>query len=166
MSKRIEHCLIGAISGFLATIPMSAYMLAMKHQLPLRSRDPLPPDRITQNALQAVSLDDRVSREEKIAFTALNHLGFGTSSGALYGLCCRPASVHGAVTSGCLYGLAVWSCSYLGWLPAFGLYRSAAKETSERNALMISAHLVWGASLGLATRCLSNAAHKRKVHQA
>jgi len=61
-----------------------------------------------------------------------------------------------AMMSGCIYGLGVWSCSYLGWLPASGLYRSAVNHTPERNTLMIAAHLVWGASLGLATLVISD----------
>ena len=96
-------------------------------------------------------MDDEVSRADELALSAVNHFGFGASTGALYGLLCSPRSVGHAVTSGCIYGLGVWSCSYLGWLPAVGLYRSAANDTPERNTLMIRAHLVWGAGLRLAT---------------
>jgi hypothetical protein len=49
------------------------------------------------------------------------------------------------------YGLAVWSASYLGWLPAVGLYRSALDDSPRRNLLMLSAHVVWGACLGALT---------------
>ncbi|MEJ7606229.1 MAG: DUF6789 family protein [Bryobacteraceae bacterium] len=50
---------------------------------------------------------------------------------------------------GALYGLAVWGGSYLGVMPATGLYKSATEEPAARNALMIAAHLVWGAALGV-----------------
>ena len=92
-----------------------------------------------------------------IPMTVVSHFAFGASAGCFYGPLCQPRSASGAITSGCIYGLGVWSCSYLGWLPATGLYRSAADETVERNTLMIAAHIVWGASLGLATHVLSDA---------
>jgi uncharacterized membrane protein YagU involved in acid resistance len=156
MSQRVRCCLAGAIAGLLATVPMTAVMIAGKRHLSLRSQTPLPPVQITQNALRAVRLDDEVSRAEEVALSGVNHFGFGAGTGALYGLLCSPRSVEHAVTSGCIYGLGVWSCSYLGWLPAVGLYRSAANDTPERNTLMIVAHLVWGAGLGLATHVLSD----------
>jgi uncharacterized membrane protein YagU involved in acid resistance len=156
MSQRAERCLTGAIAGLLATVPMTAVMIVGKRRLPPRSQVPLPPVQITQNALRAASVDDEVSRAEEIALSAVNHFGFGASTGVVYGWFCKPRSVANAVTTGCIYGVGVWSCSYLGWLPAAGLYRSAANDTSERNTLMIIAHLVWGAGLGLATHFISN----------
>ncbi len=157
MSLRTERSLAGAIAGLLATVPMTAVMIAGKRHLPRRSQDPLPPIQITENALRAVDLDGELSRGQVDALTAVNHFAFGASAGAFYGSLCRPRSAPDAVISGCLYGLGVWSCSYLGWLPAAGLYRSAINETPERNTLMIAAHLVWGASLGLTTLVISNA---------
>lgn len=155
MSQRARRCLAGAIAGLLATVPMTAVMIVGKRLLPKRSQHPLPPVQITQNALRAVRVEDEVSRAEEIALAAVNHFGFGASTGAIYGALRPPRSIADAMTSGCVYGLGVWSCSYLGWLPATGLYRSAVTDTPERNTLMIMAHLVWGASLGLATCFLS-----------
>ena len=156
MSQRAGQYLAGAIAGLLATVPMTAVMITGKRCLPRRSQDPLPPVQITQNALRAVDMDDELSREEELALTAVNHFAFGASAGAVYGPLCQPRSAADAVVSGCIYGLGVWSCSYLGWLPASGLYRSAVNDTPERNTLMIAAHLVWGASLGLATLVISD----------
>ncbi len=155
MSQRARRCLAGTIAGFLATAPMTAVMVAGKCCLPRRSKDSLPPVQITQNALRAINVADELSREQKVNLAAVNHFGFGASTGALFGLFCAPRSAADAVTSGCLYGIGVWSCSYLGWLPASGLYRSAVDETPERNTLMILAHIIWGASLGLATHVIS-----------
>src|SRR6188508_239336 len=45
---------------------------------------------------------------------------------------------------GALYGVGVWGASYLGLLPGAGLYPAATDESAGRNALMISAHLIWG----------------------
>ncbi len=156
MSQPMGHCLAGAIAGLMATVPMTAVMIVGKRLLPQRSQGPLPPVQITQNALRAVRLDDEVSRSEELALSSVNHFGFGASTGALYGLLCSPRSVGHAVSSGCIYGIGVWSCSYLGWLPVVGLYRCAANDTPERSTLMILAHLVWGAGLGLATHVISD----------
>ncbi len=156
MSQQAGRCLAGAIAGLMATLPMTAVMIAGKRHLPRRSQDPLPPVQITQNALRAVDLDDELSREEELALTAVNHFAFGASAGALYGPLCRANSAVDAMTSGCIYGLGVWTTSYLGWLPVTGLYRSVVDETPERNALMIVAHLVWGASLGLAAHVIAD----------
>ena len=47
------------------------------------------------------------------------------------------------------YGLAVWTTGYLGLLPALGALRPATEHPPRRTALMIAAHVVWGAALGL-----------------
>jgi hypothetical protein len=44
-------------------------------------------------------------------------------------------------------------------MPATGLYKSAKDEAGPRNLLMITAHLVWGASLGVIYDML----HKRDI---
>jgi hypothetical protein len=47
--------------------------------------------------------------------------------------------------------MAVWAGSYLGLLPAAGILPSATRDYPERNAVMIGAHVVWGAALGYFT---------------
>jgi putative membrane protein len=55
------------------------------------------------------------------------------------------------VVKGMGFGLLVWAASYLGIVPALGLIAPATRHRAQRNALMIVAHLVWGATLGLLT---------------
>ena len=55
------------------------------------------------------------------------------------------------------FGFAVWLLSYMGWLPAVGLFGPATRDTNARNALMIAAHLVWGATVGALVDCCWNA---------
>lgn len=43
--------------------------------------------------------------------------------------------------------MRVWLVSYVGWLPTAQLFPSAQRVTLARNALMIAAHVVWGAAL-------------------
>jgi uncharacterized membrane protein YagU involved in acid resistance len=49
---------------------------------------------------------------------------------------------------GSLAGLAVWTGSYLGWVPALGILPPATEHPWRRNVMMIVAHLVWGMTLG------------------
>jgi hypothetical protein len=40
----------------------------------------------------------------------------------------------------------------LGWLPAFRILKPATNHPAQRVMLMISAHLIWGATLGFITK--------------
>jgi uncharacterized membrane protein YagU involved in acid resistance len=154
MKRQAGRYLTGAAAGLLATAPMTVWMAAARRWLPWRSQEPLPPRQITHNALQSVELTDNVSKDQEAILTAVNHFAYGAGAGALYGRLHTDGSAPAAAMSGAIYGLGVWSGSYFGLMPAMGLYRSAANETAERNALMIIAHIVWGGSLGLFTHAL------------
>ncbi|MES2464705.1 MAG: hypothetical protein V4671_29430, partial [Armatimonadota bacterium] len=52
---------------------------------------------------------------------------------------------------GSLFGLTLWSVSYLGLMPAIGWHRSAVKEPAGRNALMLTANIFWGAVTAILT---------------
>jgi len=151
MDQIFGRMIFGALAGFIATAPMSAVMLAWHRRLPRHQQDPLPPEQITVNALDVAGLDDELSRSQTAALTVFNHFAYGAATGSLYGAListCRPAS---PLTSGIVYGLGVWGVSYLGLLPSLGLYRPATREPAERNWLMLTAHIVWGGSLGILT---------------
>jgi hypothetical protein len=154
--------LTGAIAGLVATVPMTAWMLLGKKRLSWRSQDALPPTQITRRTLQQIDLHDDLSCEAEAALTAINHFAYGTGAGAVYGGLFAPQSAVSATASGVVYGLGVWGGSYLGWLPAAGLYRRPSQDTSERIALMIGAHIVWGASLGLTAYLLARRNTRQK----
>ena len=133
-----------ALSGCLATVPMTLWMLAAQHfLLPRRERFQLPPEQITEHAAQAVGLDAMTEQPAaRRALTVFTHFAYGAATGALYApLRFLPAS---ATLKGAGLGLAVWTVSYLGLLPALGLLGSATHHPARRNALMIVAHLIWG----------------------
>lgn len=155
MNVLSKNMLSGAAAGALATVPMSALMLAWHRELPWTKRDPLPPAQITRQATKAVEWHDDLEHEGRLALTVVAHFGYGASVGAVYGAATRPQSLTSAAASGMAFGLAVWAGSYGGWLPLAGLYRSAAVEPAERNAMMIAAHLVYGAGLGMLTYALT-----------
>lgn len=141
----------GALAGWVATAPMSLAMAAMHRVLPAHHQYDLPPEEITKRAASGVADGadvrpaDRERRMEAAALAA--HFGFGAAGGALYGL--LPAGLRARpLLGGVLFGLLVWSVSYLGWLPVAGLYPRAHHEPAGRNTLMILAHVVWGGVLG------------------
>jgi uncharacterized membrane protein YagU involved in acid resistance len=148
MASILQQACEGALAGFAATGPMSVFMAAAHEALPARQQTGLPPRQITDRALAKADLHDDVSETERQGITAAAHFAYGSATGAVYGLLAhalRPPPVLGGVA----YGLAVWAGSYLGLLPATGLYRSATREPAGRNLMMIGAHVVWGAVLGL-----------------
>jgi uncharacterized membrane protein YagU involved in acid resistance len=151
----LNSLLSGSLAGLAATVPMTAAMVALHKQLPRHEQYPLPPREVTvQVAEKAGVVDDLETEAEVRQATWAAHFAFGAAAGALYG----PLARHmpgGRVAGGVLFGLAVWSGSYVGWLPALGIRRSATRQPPRREGLMIAAHIVWGAALGLLTSKLS-----------
>lgn len=125
---------------------MTLVMTALHRTLPQESSRELPPRVITENAVGPAM--NALKEEDRDNVSLLAHFGFGATAGAGYvafaGKTTLPYPVEGA-----LYGLAIWGGAYLGLMPASGLYRSAMDDTKSRNFLMVSAHVVWGAALGL-----------------
>jgi putative membrane protein len=149
----VQREFAGSIAGFLATAPMTVAMMAMHRALPHQDQEPLPPRQITDNAAAQAGVD--IGDEDTRNATALGaHFAYGASVGALYGPFAGSSGLPSAV-EGMLYGVAVWGGSYLGILPGAGLYRSAKDESAPRNAMIIAAHLLWGASLGVLTGALA-----------
>lgn len=138
---------LGAIAGLCATFVMTSAMERMHRRLPAHQRYPLTPREITQSVAP-------VGDERAEAAGALSaHFAYGGLTGALYGA----AAPRGGIVSGMLYGLGVWTLSYLGWIPALRILKPATDHPARRNALMLAAHLVWGAATALALRELKKA---------
>jgi uncharacterized membrane protein YagU involved in acid resistance len=146
MANFTDQLTKGAVAGFAATGPMTLFAELAHPALPEHERDPLPPRHITANLAEAAGVRDHLSEQDEQALTMVNHFGFGTTMGALYGTFAQRLPGPPLV-GGISYGLAVWAASYLGWVPAAGLYRSPKNEPAPRHALLIAAHAVWGAAL-------------------
>jgi uncharacterized membrane protein YagU involved in acid resistance len=138
----------GAAAGFIATAPMTLVMQALHKQLPWYERYALPPRQIVGKLTTAAGLRRQVHEPQHTAITLVAHFGYGAATGALYAPVARALRLP-PVLSGVGFGLAVWGVSYLGLLPALGILRPATEHPERRTALMIGAHLVWGATLGL-----------------
>jgi hypothetical protein len=137
----------GALSGCLATAPMTAVMETAFRQLPRREQYPLPPRLITMRVADKVGIRSELDEEERTSLTLASHFGYGAAMGGILGAIAGRRGA-GAVT-GAVFGLGVWTGSYLGLLPAIGLMSPATEHPARRNALMIGAHLVWGSAAGL-----------------
>jgi uncharacterized membrane protein YagU involved in acid resistance len=138
----------GLVAGLIATVPMTAVMKAVHRRLPLLQRYRLPPEQITQSIAKKAGLDNELDRRKRRVLTLISHYGYGALWGAAFRTLTRVVPVP-AFLGGPGFGFCLWAASYLGWLPATGIRRSAAKEPAGRNAMMIAAHLVWGATTSL-----------------
>ncbi len=148
---------IGAIAGVVATGPMTVAMILWHRRLPSPEKYPLPPREITMKLARAGGLAEHMNEETRSAATLLAHFAYGGATGALYGTFERRLPGAG-LWKGIGFGLLVWMGSYLGWLPAMGVLHVATDHPARRNVLMIGAHIVWGAALGVVARIFQHEA--------
>ena len=151
----MNRILLGALAGLAATAPMTLAMKLMHEQLPREEQYPLPPRQVAEGLAEKAGVREHLDEESREAATWVSHFAFGAASGALYGALSGERTDERPLLAGMGFGLAVWAGSYLGWLPAAGLIAPATEHPARRNALMIAAHLVWGATTGLAVERLA-----------
>lgn len=139
---------LGLLCGIAATGPMSAVMVWLHRRLPAHERYPLPPREITTKAVELVAEAEEVNPNLRSALTWLAHFGYGGAAGMLYAQA-RQRLPGGVSMIGPLYGLIVWTVSYLGLLPSLRVLTPATRHPLRRSGLMIVAHLVWGWCLAM-----------------
>ena len=105
---------------------------------------------IAENVAHKTGLFEHLEENQKTFLTYVSHYACGAVAGAAF------ASMHKRtpqtvpnILQGLVFGVSVCTGSYGGFLAAAGLYRQANQEPAERKALMLGAHFVWGAALGL-----------------
>lgn len=153
IKKTLLGALIGSIAGVVATGPMTVAMILWHRRLPHREQYPLPPREITMKLARKTGLEQHMSGEAKSAATLVAHFAYGAATGAVYGAMSERLPLP-AVCKGVGCGLLVWTGSYLGLLPSTGILHFATDHPARRNLLMIGAHVVWGAALGMVTQIL------------
>jgi hypothetical protein len=151
----MNRILLGALAGLAATAPMTLAMKLMHEQLPREEQYPLPPRQVTEGVAEKAGVREQLDEDERQAATWVSHFAYGTACGALYGALSGERADGRPLLAGVGFGLAVWAGSYLGWLPAAGIISPATEHPPRRNALMIAAHVVWGATTGAALARLS-----------
>lgn len=133
------------LTGGLATVPMTAFMLAAQRKGLLGEA---PPRLITRFAL----ISARLRMQDKNAATAVTgsvHFGFGIVCGALFSALSRRAGLpFSRVVQGTLFGIMVWLVSYKGWVPALNIMPPPEDDRPGRPLVMVVAHLIYGSTLG------------------
>jgi hypothetical protein len=130
-------------------VPMTAAMRLQHRFLPVHEKYSLPPRKITMRMAKKfrsgqLLLRLRPKRQRRLSL--LSHFGYGAAVGAPY-TALTDRLPGKPVYKGMAYGLLVWTVSYLGWLPATGLWKPK-EESAKRKGLMIASHLIWGGFLG------------------
>lgn len=145
MTPRTTRELVrGAGAGVAATGAMSVAMLAAQRAGLLHK---LPPENITEAALDTLDVDRSEGAEDALSTSA--HFAFGATCGALFGLAIPFARrLAPSPLVGALFGAAVWAVSYAGWVPALGILPPPTKDDPRRQGSMFGAHLVFGGVLG------------------
>ena len=143
----------GALAGFVATLPMTIFMLATQRFLPKRQQYELPPEMITKELAHRAHVRHHLNKQLILSATTASHFSYGAAMGAAYGPLQKRVPLP-TIAQGVLYSLLIWVASYLGLLPLPGISASSDREPVRRNLMMIAAHVVWGASLGTMARLL------------
>jgi uncharacterized membrane protein YagU involved in acid resistance len=147
--KSAKGVLRGAAAGCAATVPMTIVMEMLRAVLPAEQHRRMPPrevvDRTIEKAEAAAGDTAAVDHNDRVWLTAVAHLAFGSAAGALYGA--TTGTRQPSVFTGIAYGLAVWALAYGVGLPSLGLHPAAARDTSDRNEVLIASHIAWGAAL-------------------
>lgn len=151
--SRGMDALLGTIAGVSATVTMTGLSDKLFRQLPKRERYPLPQRELTERVVEATGLRRRADEDDLVTASLVSHVGIGAVAGGLFGLLLRRGG-GAPLRNGVLYGLGLWTATYMGWAPALRLLRPAHRHPPRRTGLMIAAHLVWGAALGLSSERL------------
>lgn len=152
----MRRLLAGLMGGALGSAAMSGFLRVMFPLLPDHDQYPLPPRRIAMRLVTRSGFEVPRRESDRQVLTLTAHYAYGTTLGGVYGLI-APRRPLTALAGSVPFALSVWAGSYLGWLPAVGLHPSATRESAQRNALMIAAHVVWAGVIaatvaGAATR--------------
>ncbi|GAC1641032.1 MAG: hypothetical protein NVS4B9_33470 [Ktedonobacteraceae bacterium] len=145
----------GAIAGFVATIPMTVFMLTTQRFLPKGQRYDLPPEIITKELAELANFKQHMNKQQILSATLASHFAYGAAMGMIYSPVIKRIPLPAAM-KGIIFGLVIWMASYLGLLPLIGISASADDEPLRRNMLMIAAHVIWGATTGVVADVLGH----------
>jgi hypothetical protein len=143
----MNRLIAGAAAGAAATVPMTMFWEFMHPRLEGEPPRPLPPREVAEALAVKAGVNRHLDEVHIEQLAMALHVGYGTLTGALFGLVAPRDRMRG-VAAGMLFGLGVWTASYLGWLPATGVRHSPRWDQPARTRLIIASHLVWGACAG------------------
>lgn len=133
----------GAVAGAVATLPMTAVLETARRG---GAMPQLPPRAIVDTLVPVAP-----SRARR-GLAAAPHLCIGATSGAGFAVIAgaRARSSPQRIVRGIAHGLAVWGIGYLGAVPLTGALPPAWRDRCDRQAALLTAHVVYGATLGAA----------------
>ena len=131
-----------------ATIAMTVVILTGRRLFGFRTP---PPVEITRRISRRVGIPLPRSEGGFRSYWLAGHVAYGAGCGVLYALA-RRRLPQDPVKAGLIAGGTVWGVSYLGYLPVLSLYPSPEDDASDRQAVMIAAHAVYGVALALSER--------------
>jgi uncharacterized membrane protein YagU involved in acid resistance len=144
----MNNLLSGAVAGTVATVPMTIFWEAMHDRMPGEPPRPLPPREVAEALVVKAGVSRRFSESEIEWLAMALHFGYGAFTGAIFGTM-APRHAGRGIVAGALFGVGVWTASYLGWLPAAGVRQSPRYDVPARTRLILASHVVWGAAAGL-----------------
>jgi len=142
----LRRVALGAACGAGATFLMQGMMQISGKLIP-NSAPPIqddPGEFMLRNAKKALprSTREQIPPALDKAAAKMLHMGYGMTSGAIYGLL-GPRRGNAAV-NGALLGLGVWAAGYLGWLPATDLMPPITEHEPKQIAVPIVEHALFG----------------------
>jgi uncharacterized membrane protein YagU involved in acid resistance len=140
---------------------MTLVMLAIHRRLPWWQRYEIPPKQIVEDLAKGVGIRHRLDRTSHDAVTGVSHFAYGACMGVPYSAV-EESLIGPPVAKGAEYGLLVWAANYLVGLPAANFSAAATREPLRRTAMMVVAHLVWGASLAAIYDAATSRRDRRK----
>lgn len=143
----------GATAGLVGTGPMTVFMLLTQRFLPKGQRYTLPPEMITQQLAKRAHVRQHMNKRVILGATMVSHFAYGATMGMIYSPLEKLVPLP-AVLKGVIFGLFIWAASYLGLLPLLGISAAGEKEPMKRNLMMVAAHILWGATLGVVAKVL------------
>ena len=145
MTTLVKPAARGAVWGAIATVPMSAVMLAGQRLGWMKAQ---PPEVLTDEALERADLLDDTSEEAAKAVAVFTHFAFGATAGASFALLRRVVPTPAAVPAGIAFALGIWWASYRGWIPAMNILPTEQRPGRRGTLVMVAAHTVYGATVG------------------
>ncbi len=130
------------VGGAVATVAMSAFMLATKKVLGE------PPPRKLGRFMGRLTGDLFPSKTKQNVLATVGHFGIGMGAGGVFGtLAPQIRRVLPLPVAGAVFGTMVWAAGYLGVMPALGLMPMPKHDRPGRPLAMIVAHWIYGTVL-------------------
>src|SRR5438094_9270563 len=106
----------GSLAGFIATGPMTLFMLVTQRYLPKRHRYALPPEIITEDLARRTHVRWHMNKTQILVATLVSHFASGGALGALYGPLQKKISLPPPVKAS-ISGPVIWAATHLALLP-------------------------------------------------